>query len=344
MSSITLRAWQDDDSKDIAALLSRTAETGVLQSIPVFTVDYKEVQKVVAPSRVIVVAEAPDGGIVGMAAVDFGNCQYEGDVVPFAYLNTLAVHPDFRKQGIAAQLAAWRVAKANERVGAHGVIYTTIQSGNEGSFRTAQKWATQRLDRMGVAIAPLRRRPPSPEAGITVREAAEADYEQIAAHQNRFYSDFNFYKPSTGIVVANRLRRTIAGKPMSAYFVAVNARGTLVGGMEVEAQGQYVYTQVKKMPLMNRLVARVLGMVSSDGIARQVLVKRWWFESDVVGRYVWDMVRWLWRERGNTINYSYDRHSLYPSVLRFPFYMPPLNASVLLRATTPMSETHPFTL
>ena len=48
-------------------------------------------------------------------------------------LNTLVVHPDFRRRGIATALVTWCVQAARERFGDEGVVWALIQRGNVGS-------------------------------------------------------------------------------------------------------------------------------------------------------------------------------------------------------------------
>ena len=112
-----------------------------------FQQDVYETIVALRPGTVGVVAEAPDKRLVGMGLVSFGKCQFEGELRPSAYFNSLSVHPEYRRQGIAARIGAWRINEAREHfqaAGSEGVIYAAIQGGNVGSMKTAASWSNQR--------------------------------------------------------------------------------------------------------------------------------------------------------------------------------------------------------
>ncbi len=78
-------------------------------------------------------------GLVGAGFVDFGHCNFEGELRDYASLSGVVVHPHFRRRGIASRLAQWRVEYAREHIGDGGVILTSIQEENTGSFAVAKK-------------------------------------------------------------------------------------------------------------------------------------------------------------------------------------------------------------
>lgn len=60
---------------------------------------------------------------------------------PAAYLAGLAVHEEYRGQGLAKRLAAERIYHATANHDEDAVIYASIQSGNEPSQAVAETWA-----------------------------------------------------------------------------------------------------------------------------------------------------------------------------------------------------------
>src|SRR5687768_7744698 len=201
-SKINLRELQPTDGPDINLLHSQTPDTGAVAFHTQFHHDPYTTLTLLHPHMRGVVAEAEGHeGLVGMGLVNFGECQFQGDVYPSAYLNSLSVHPDFRRMGIATRLAQWRVEAARDHFTQQvtdGVIYAGIQGGNTGSISTAAKWSTQRLDDVNrLGIAKVRTKRPRPVDDLRVRRATPNDLEEIAHKQNGFYRDYNFYPPQT---------------------------------------------------------------------------------------------------------------------------------------------------
>ena len=55
-----------------------------------------------------------DGVIAGSALLNMGTCRFEGDDARYAVLDSLKVHPDYRRRGIAGRLTDRRLARASE--------------------------------------------------------------------------------------------------------------------------------------------------------------------------------------------------------------------------------------
>src|SRR5262245_54820697 len=111
----SLRQMLPSDGPAIKRLNEQTPDTGAIRFSAQYHYDAYEVLMTLHPGVTGVVAEAPDhDGLVGMGLVTLGECQYEGEMRPYAYLSTLGVHPDYRRRGIAGQLALWRFGKAQE--------------------------------------------------------------------------------------------------------------------------------------------------------------------------------------------------------------------------------------
>src|SRR6187549_2338320 len=131
--NIVVRRLEPTDGPAIDRLGRETPDTGAVAFYSEFHHDAYETLMALHPGSVGVVAEAPDRRLVGMGLVAFGECQFEGEIRPSAYLNSLGVHPDYRRRGIASRIAAWRVNEANDRFkadGREGVIFAAIQGGN----------------------------------------------------------------------------------------------------------------------------------------------------------------------------------------------------------------------
>jgi predicted N-acetyltransferase YhbS len=75
-------------------------------------------------TRGVVVECAGYDDLVGMGTVRFSKVQYNGEVLPLAFLDGLKVQKEFRGNGLGYQIANWRVQKAREQYGDQCVIGT----------------------------------------------------------------------------------------------------------------------------------------------------------------------------------------------------------------------------
>src|SRR6186713_463539 len=186
--AIVLRQLMRGDGPAIDRLGRETPDTGAVAFHSEFEHDAYETLMALRPQTVGVVAEAPDKRIVGMGLVAFGNCQFEGELRPMAYLNSLGVHPEYRRRGIATQIAAWRINEARQHfkaAGREGVIYAVIQGGNIGSVKTATSWDNHVIDgRMSGAAVSVRQKPPKDVDRLEVRPARDDELAQVADAQN----------------------------------------------------------------------------------------------------------------------------------------------------------------
>ena len=162
--AIVLRQLVPTDGPAIDRLGRDTPDTGAVAFHSEFQHDAYETLMALRPETVGVVAEAPDKRIVGMGLVTFGNCQFEGELRPSAYLNSLGVHPDYRRRGIAPGSLPGESTRRREHFQAtesEGVIFAVIQGGNVGSIRTATSWNNQVIEgRMSGAAIKIRQKPP----------------------------------------------------------------------------------------------------------------------------------------------------------------------------------------
>ena len=313
--AIDLRRLEPTDGPAIDRLGRETPDTGAVAFYSEFHHDAYEALMALNPGAVGVVAVAPDERIVGMGLVTFGHCLFQGKLLPSAYLSSLSVHPEYRRRGIAARIAAWRVDKARERfqaAGREGVIFATIQGGNIGSVRTAASWSNQALHgRTSGAVVNIRRTPPKVVDRLEVRPARQGELERITDEQNRFFGDYNLYSPDSALSLDAWRSQLFFGERLREYFVAVDPSGQIAAGLGVTAEGPLITGHVLRMPRALRIANVFLRILPPDGTSRRLKVERFWFAPGQLkaARHLWESTRWLLRERGTMVMTFFDVES-----------------------------------
>jgi len=265
-------------------------------------------------------------GFVGMGTVRFGQAKFNGEVLPFAFLDGLKVQPEYRGQGLGYEIARWRIQKAREAFGDQCTIATGMLYDNYASHAVAAKWCREFAESaFHVLILPTRTRPPKSAPGISVREIEEREYEEFAAKQNAFYQNYNLYPPSDENSIANALGISIDGKKPYRYFAAMDKTGNLLAGAQTWARGVLKSDRVNNPPAPLRMMNSILHLIPPDFIIRDISVNGLWFEPGHwhTSKILWETIRWACRDQGNSITAGFDpRDPARQAVTLRPWHQP----------------------
>jgi GNAT superfamily N-acetyltransferase len=339
-ASFTIRSFRPEDGAAYAALLAASPDTGSIGTAETFEIDPYQVLVGVHGDACGFVAEGPGfKGLAGGACVRFGRCQWEGEVRRSALLHTVAVHPRFRRQGLASQLEDL----AARRFDTDGVFYALIQRNNTGSERAASKWATQILrDRLGFISKPTRSTRPS--GPYVVRPVRPEELAAVADRMNKFYRDYNLYPPENRDSLAAWLGKTPFDAPYRHYRVITDRKGSLLGGVAVSETYRLRTTQITRMPTILRLLNRIFHEVPVSGKLREVTVSRAWFDpgEEKAMRHLLEMIRWEWRGSATTVMVYPDVRSPMMRACNVRPWTGAAVASFALRAPVAASENRFF--
>lgn len=344
--AIELRPLQPDDGAKIAALGEQTPDTGAVAFHSQFHHDAYATLMALHPNAIGVAAQAADHeGLVGMGMMSTGECSYEGEMRPFAYLFSLSVHPNYRRRGIASRLAAWRIDYARNLLGNDAVIFAGIQQGNEGSLRNAGKWSTQRLDdRTAARVVKMRSSPPKPFSGFEVRPAEIHEFEEIAHQQAIFYQEHNLYAMRSAEALHAWHTLTPFGAPLRDYYVVVDQEHNIVAGLSATDEGTVITGHVVRMAWPLRVANLLLKVIPADGTTRRIHVKDLWCAPgrEDAGSYLWESLRWLWRQRGTMMMAFVDTQGPLAQLIPAPRFLPAQTGSLVITGPTPMREDRPI--
>lgn len=337
-TEVVLRPMAPGDGDALVQLALSSPDTGQIQISAAYHVDpYRMAMTQQAETLGVVAALPASGQVVGSGFVSFGRRMYEGELRDIAWLHSLLVQPQYRRQGIATKLASWRVACAQERLGKQVIIGAAIQEGNIGSFSVANSWSKGSAGEIRGGVIKMRRRPPKELQRVHIRQVDVDDLEPVAARLNEFYKAYNFYTPHTAEELSQWLEHTPVDQPIRTYLVAENAAGELVAGMAVVEDHRMAEMQVQHLSLLLRLINKLVRLVPPDGRMKQLAVLKAWFAPGRLDalRFLWETIRWEWRDRGNTITFSYDPRSPFKGLFKTPPWIPQTNLTYAISEPTP---------
>jgi len=271
-----LRPMEPRDGPAYRDLLASSPETGLITVQVIFKEDPYEMLMQRRIGQVVVVAETPEGKVVGTAAADARPIWFESQAIQSVHLHSQLVATDYRKRGVATALSKWCISWAREHYGENVMIFAEIQQNNTASFRNASKWATGFSTQRESGFLRVYHNAPKPIQGLEIREAREDDYPTIVEGLNNFNKDVNF----TRYVTSDRLHRNlepIHGQVFRRRFI-VTRDGTIVGGAVLSSHDPSVETRIIKAPPLNRMIARISGMIQTDDVIQGGEVDGIWFK------------------------------------------------------------------
>jgi predicted N-acetyltransferase YhbS len=303
MVDFKLRPMEPADGPAMDALMRDEAQTTSVSMTTHYRYDIHAALAAQHPTLFGVVAETPGlDGLVGVATAFLDEVRVAGRVFPCAHLENLKVHHDVRRQGLGAQLAAWRIDEAHRIFGDEGVVTAGVESTNMASLATARHWSTQVLGPVRIVIARTSSKRPT-SRDVEVRPLEEGDIEAVVDGLAAFYADYDMVPRQTPTRFARALAPTVLGEPIRAYRVAVTKGGTLIAGAGITERFKLMTDHIDAIPLPIAILGRITGFLPADRIIRSVEVGLAWHAPGRVdaAHAVWDAIRFEWRDRANTV-------------------------------------------
>jgi GNAT superfamily N-acetyltransferase len=326
-----LRSARPDDFEQLTALAIACADTGRVGVFPRYIRNPIEATATLKPELQWVVAES-EAGLIGSGQVVLGETEVEGQLYRSATLASLMVHPDHRRQGVAKALTRWRL----DRAGPDAVAAAAIQAGNEGSFANARRWATQIFGELTLPVIEALEREPDTR-DLQVREVRDGDWNYVASGLAEFERGWNLRIPETGSSLRERVERTLDGRRLSHYYVAL-AGERIVGGFELFENSFLQTFVVERLPAVLKLVNLFVRFLPPGGEVRNSPVTRFWFEEREVGRVLWEYARFRGGEIGNAVGTQFDSRGPLAEIVHTKRLRPKGTLAVAVRSPVELSE------
>ena len=290
----------------------------------------------------VVVEAEGDDRLLGMGTVRFSTVQYNGSLLPLAFLDGLKVRQELRGKGLGTQIARWRIQRAREEFGKQGIIGTGMLHDNRASYAVANKWCRDFAESaVEVRIVPMRAKPPKAFPGITVRMIEPREYEEFAEKQNRHFSRYNLYPPSSPDSISRAIAVSVEGRRPYRYYAAVDENRNLVAGVQTWARGMLKSDTVNHLPAAMRLMNRMLKILPPDFVIRDVSVSGLWHQAGhtKAAQYLWEMLRWACRDQGTNLAAGLDTRDPAMKIVSLkPWHQPRPKITLAIHAPTALNR------
>lgn len=244
--------------------------------------------------------------------------KYKGENIPAVLVHRLAVHPDYRQQGVAKalwqELDRWIKTKFDTN---QVLVYGYYQKGNEAS----QAWFKSiggNFTGPEVTLAPVKVLNANPTQSRTnlfkIEEVQSSQTSQVIKGLNEFYKEYSLYKPTSVEDFEDWLKpKTLdsSSLDLTRYYVATNSDGEVLAGLGIFDRNQLFDIKIVDSPAIVKILNKLLKLIPEDGFLKMLQVSRVWYKPHQleVGRALWQEVRRRESAYGRLLEINFDHSS-----------------------------------
>ena len=180
----------------------------------------------------------------------------------------------------------------------------------------------------------MRRVRPRAHAGWQVRPATEDDLDVIADRLARRYQDFAMAPAAGRAWLSGWLVQHVATMVgLNAYLVVTDRSGRLLAGLGIVDEPRLSDLRVVAMPPAMKVAARLLGLVRSGGIMRNLPAVLAWHRPDslAAANHLWQTARWSYRRHGTALVTTTDVRDPITAMTSAPGWLPSTSITLAIR-------------
>lgn len=233
----------------------------------------------------------------------------------------MAVHPDFRRQGIGAKI--YQAVHKNCIDKGIDLFFGNTEQRNFPQRGNLKKFSMTEVKSQIRAMVTTRRFRPSMPAGINIMRINGSDFGNWCESANEFYSHHNFWQPIRVDLLKAWSSPTCEGCKHSLY-AAKNSNGQLLAGLGIDDCSRLFTWVMNGVALPARIVGHLLKVTDGEGHVPFAKVILLWYRKgrQDAARLLWEWIRWDLRQNVRLIVAYYDPLSPLREVVRPSFYLP----------------------
>lgn len=327
-NEITVRQMKAEDGGGIKELCVASPDTGSYSYYPDFHINPCDGLSSQYPDNAGVVVTHSSHGVIGVGDSIYGRCRFNGGMRDFAYLKAYHVHRDFRRYKAGTRINRTLEEMARKNVGNDVLILGSVQTDNVPQQRMLAKSSGWRINTLfNSGLFSLKKRKPWGGRDWTIESVGpsmENEIDRITEGLNSFYRDYNLYEPQTSGTFSRWLSNTLFETPFIHYYIVKDNRGNILAGMGVVEEYRVRTFVACEIPFKIKAANLLLKIIPKNNVIRQLIGAKIWFAEgeEAAGKYLFDYIRYHWREMGDIFVCHYDPRSPLAKMLALPKWRP----------------------
>jgi len=319
------REMTPDDGDNIKDLCKESPDTGSYSYYPDFHINPYHGLSSQYPDNLGIVVECDDhDGVVAVGDSIFGKCFFNGKIRNFAFLKAYHVHLNYRRYKIGTGIQNNLVKMAQQKKGDDVLITGVVQTDNIGQIKMLKKTGVKVHNMFHSGIFSLSKSQPKHNNNYNVERAETKDYEEIANNLNNFYQGYNLYEPQTAESLNAWVENPICSVPFCHYYIVKDKKDNILAGIGIVEEYRVRTFVVIDYPFKMKIVNPLLNIIPNDNIIRQLIGVKIWYKEDSLeaGQYLFNTVRWKWKDMANIFICHYDPRSTISKMIKLPKWRP----------------------
>jgi GNAT superfamily N-acetyltransferase len=237
----------------------------------------------------------------------------------------LAVHPDFRCQGIGSKIV--RTYQQNCIHSGIELAFSNTEEGNIAQRRNAKKTDLIEVRSQIRAMVTTRRLRPRLPAGIQITQIDTSDFCRWSDAANEFYRYHNFWQPIS-VDLLKAWSAPVCNGCKRSLYVAKGSEGQLLAGLGIDDCSQLFRWHIYGVPWPARVVGRLVKIADRKGHVPFAKVVLLWYQKGKadVARLLWEWIRWDLRQDVRLIVVYFDPLSPVRKAVRPSVYLPKMKS------------------